>query len=595
MLNKDAEGIKYIVEKEGREFLLKIFYKTSLSNIENIFSLQQRLQELNKLENKQIPKVTEIDPHFDPPYMVVEFIHGISLANLKTHNPEKLTEDFIRLVAIQIVNTAISLHQHQLTLSQLALTNIMINDNDEVIILSSAITWEERDEREEMFSIALVLAQALSQHNFYKTLYSKERLTTQKFEYIYGVSVPLNKILAECLHRNIIQRYRSLDDLLNALINLPPVSECEIWTEPEKAIPDNLEDLSKKDIPKTRIELPFWILIALIIVTVVMLLTTNIFSVLFGGKGEKLTYSSWLMPNSESDTVNSSVPIAELPREKPTQTTYGELKTGTPTPREDFRKQPSVPKITTVIPPPTAPKPRPPQNMVFIEASTLGFGRLRENPNPNVSLSSFYINKFEVTQEEWNIYMKPANCSTFGENLPVDNISWFDIAIYCNGRSEAEGLTPAYKIRGVGASRVVTCDFKANGYRLPTEAEWEMAAKAGKLYNYSGSDDPDEVSWNRDNSGGKIHTPGTKKPNDFGIYDMTGNVAEWVWDWYDVNYIRSLPTFINPTGPETGTLKVIRGGSVMNGEGRNLNIMWREKGDPNRGYQYVGFRLVRSN
>ncbi len=132
MLNKDAEGIKYIVDKEGREFLLKIFYKTSLSNIENIFSLQQRLQELNKLENKQIPKVTEIDPHFDPPYMVVEFIHGISLANLKTHNPEKLTEDFIRLVAIQIVNTAISLHQHQLTLSQLALTNIMINDNDEI-------------------------------------------------------------------------------------------------------------------------------------------------------------------------------------------------------------------------------------------------------------------------------------------------------------------------------------------------------------------------------------------------------------------------------------------------------------------------------
>ncbi len=300
MLNKDAEGIKYIVEKEGREFLLKIFYKTSLSNIENIFSLQQRLQELNKLENKQIPKVTEIDPHYDPPYMVVEFIHGISLANLKTHNPKKLTEDFIRLVAIQIVNTAISLHQHQLTLSQLALTNIMINDNDEVIILSSAITWEERDEREEMFSIALVLAQALSQHNFYKTLYSQERLTTQKFEYIYGVSVPLNKILAECLHRNILQRYRSLDDLLNALINLPPVSECEIWTEPEKAIPDNIEDRSKKDIPKTRIELPFWILIALIIVTVVMLLTTNIFSVLFGGKGEKLTYSSWLMPNAKS-------------------------------------------------------------------------------------------------------------------------------------------------------------------------------------------------------------------------------------------------------------------------------------------------------
>ena len=595
ILNKDAEGIKYIVEKDGKEFLLKLFYKASLSNITNIFNLQQRLQQLNKLEDKHLAKVVEIDPHFDPPFMVVEFIHGVSLADLKTHNPEKLTEDFIRFIAIQIVNTAITLHQYQLTLSQLALTNIMINDNNEGIILSSAITWEERDEREEIFSIAIILAQALSQHDFYKTLYRQERLSTQKFEYIYGVSVPLNKILAECLHRNILQRYRNLNDLLNALINLPPVTECEIWTEPEKALPDKLEDLSKKDIPKIRIELPFWILIALIIIVIVMLLTTNIFSVLFGSKGEKLTYSSWLMPDTESDTVNSSVPVAELPREKPTQTTYGELKTGTPTPREDFRKQPSVPKITTVIPPPTAPKPRPPQNMVLIEANTLGFGRLRDNLNPNVSLSSFYIDKYEVTQAEWNIYMKPANCSTFGENLPVDNISWFDIAIYCNGRSEAEGLTPAYKIRGVGASRVVTCDFKANGYRLPTEAEWEMAAKAGKLYNYSGSDDPDEISWNRDNSGGKIHTPGTKKPNDYGIYDMTGNVSEWVWDWYDANYIRSLPTFINPTGPETGTLKVIRGGSVANGEGRNLNIMWREKGDPNRGYQYVGFRLVRSN
>ncbi|HNX02711.1 MAG TPA: SUMF1/EgtB/PvdO family nonheme iron enzyme [Candidatus Cloacimonas sp.] len=595
MLNKDAEGIKYIVEKDGREFLLKLFYRASLSNITNIFNLQQRLQQLNKLEDKHLPKVVEIDPHFDPPYMIVEFMHGVSLADLKAHNPQKLTEDFIRLIATQIVNTAITLHQYQLTLKHLALSNIMINDNDEVIILSSAITWEERDEREEMFFIAVVLAQALSQHDFYKTLYSQERLSTQKFEFINGVSVPLNKILAECLHRNILQRYRNLNELLNTLVNLPPTSECEIWTEQETTIPDKLEDLSKKEIPKIRIEVTFWVLLILIIAIVVMLLTTNIFSVLFGGRGKKLTYSAWLMPNSESDTINATVPQSDLQREKPTQTTYGELKSGTTTAREDFRKQLPVPKITTVTPPPVAAKPRPPQNMIFIAANTMGFGRLRENPNSNVSLSSYYISKFEVTQAEWNAYMKPANCSTFGENLPVDNISWFDIAIYCNGRSETEGLTPAYKIRGVGASRVVTCDFKANGYRLPTEAEWEMAAKAGKLYNYSGSDDPDEISWNRENSGGKIHTPGTKKPNDYGIYDMTGNVSEWVWDWYDVNYIRSLPTFINPTGPDTGTLKAIRGGSVMNGEGRNLNIMWREKGDPNRGYQYVGFRLVRSN
>jgi len=75
---------------------------------------------------------------------------------------------------------------------------------------------------------------------------------------------------------------------------------------------------------------------------------------------------------------------------------------------------------------------------------------------------------------------------------------------------------------------------------------------------------------------------------------MTGNVSEWVWDWYDANYIKALPTFVNPTGPDTGTQKTIRGGNVMNSEGRNLNILWRERGNPNRGYQFVGFRLVRT-
>jgi len=547
------------------------------------------------LNDEHITKVVEVNSHYDPPYMIVEYIHGVSLAKLKTHNPEKLTEDFVRLIAIQIVEAAIKLHQYQLTLSKLALTNVLVKDNNEIVILSSAITWEERDEREELFSIAGLLAQVLSKSPFYTTIYSQERLANQKFEYIYGVSVPLNKILSECLHRNIMQRYIGLNEFLDAIINLPPVEKCEIWEEQEKTLPEDMDDISKKEIPKTKIEVTFWVLIILMIGIIVMLLTTNIFSVIFGGKGEKLTYSAWLAPNTESDSVNNPISAKELERNAPLQTSYGELKSGTKSAREDFRKQLPVTNITPSTPSPVVQKPRPPHNMVFIESNSLGLGRLKDNLNHNVSLSSFYMARYEVTQAEWNLYMKPANCSTFGDNLPVDNVSWYDIAIYCNGRSEAEGLTPAYKIRGVGASRVVTCNFKANGYRLPTEAEWELAAKADQLYNYSGSEDPDEISWNRDNSGGKIHTHGTKKPNDYGLYDMTGNVSEWVWDWYDSNYIRSLPPFINPTGPDTGTYKVIRGGSVLNGEGRNLNILWREKGDPNRGYQYVGFRLVRSS
>lgn len=594
-VNKDSEGVKYVAEKDGHQYLLKIFYKSSFSSVESIYGIQKRLELLNSLKDKHTAKVVEIDPHHDPAYMVAEYIHGVSLAHIKMHDPERLTEKFIRYIAPQLVRSAIAIHEHRLTLSKLALTNIMVDENDNAIILSSAVTFEDRDQRDEIFSLAVVLAQALSQHSMYRTIYSFEALATKKFSYISGVSHSLNRILAECLHRNILQRYPSLEDLLTELVNLAPLESEQIWSVVEKTNPSVLEDLSKSDKPKTQIELRFWLLVIIILGLLAMLLTTNVYSVLFGGRGDKLHYSGFLAPKTEKDSLDNPANPIQSREGQPARTSYGELKAGVSSVREDFRKQLPITDYSSSVPSTGTQKPKPPSNMVFVDANTLGFGRLKENLHHNVSLSSFYISKYEVTQAEWSRFMKPANCSSFGEKLPVDNVSWFDIAIYCNGRSESEGLKPAYTIRGVGASRVITCNFKANGYRLPTEAEWEISAKAGQLFNYSGSDDPDAVSWNRDNSGGRIHAPGTKDPNDWGIYDMTGNVSEWVWDWYDANYIRALPTFINPTGPDTGTQKTIRGGSINNGEGRNLNILFREKGDPNRGYQFIGFRLARSS
>lgn len=593
MLNKDAEGIKYIVEKDNKQFLLKLFYKSSLSNVHTLFALQMRLDRLNHLKDKHVARVVKIDPHHDPAYMLVEYIHGVSLAHIKAHNPEKLSEEFVRHIAPQLVNTALVVRKEELTLSNLTLANIMIDDTDNAVILSSAVAYELRDERDDLFSVAVVLAQILSKHTLYKSIYSHERLLAQKFAYIAGVSLSFNKILSECLHRNILQRYLGLETLLAELINLPPVHQDEKWTVLEKSAPDKLEAVNASDKPKTRIEFGFWLLIIIIVASLTVLLTTNIYSVLFGGKGETLHYTG-LVKSEEADTLSQQT-AKELPRSgSPLRTAYGDLKTSSNSERQDFRKQLPATAHSSSSASSTVTKPRPPSSMVFIDASTLGFGRLKDNLHHNVSLSSFYISRNELSQAEWSRFMKPANCSTFGDKLPVDNVSWYDIAIYCNGRSEAENLSPAYRIRGVGASRVISCDFKANGYRLPTEAEWELAAKAGQLYNYSGSDSPDEVAWYKDNSGGKIRYPGGKNANNFELYDMTGNVAEWCWDWYDANYIRSLPTFINPNGPETGTQKTIRGGSINNGEGRNLNILWREKGDPNRGYQYVGFRLVRS-
>ena len=594
LMNKDTEGIKYIAERDKKQYVLKVFFKSSMHNMYSLFGLQMRLKKLNHLKDKHTAKVVEVSPHSDPAYMVAEYIHGVSLAHIKQHNPDKLTEDFVRHIAPQLIRTAIVIRKHGLTLSMLTLSGIMIDDKDDAIILSSGITFEDRDEREDVFLLGAILAQTLSHNSMYRTIYSPECLISQKFAYIGGVSLSLNKILGECLHRNILQRYLTLQDFLIAMEALIPIQNDEIWSVQESTTFAQMEAVNSVETPKTHIEFGFWLIIILLIAMIAVLFTTNVFSVLFGGKGDTLQYVGILNRQDSRDSINVS-PKADLdPEASPTQTTYGNLKSRTST-KPDFRRNlPTMDSGNTNVKV-VAPKSKHPVNMVYIEPSTLGFGRLKENLHHNVSISSFYISPREVTQAEWNRFMKPANSTTFGENLPVDNVSWFDVAIYCNGRSEVEGLTPAYKIRGVGASTVVTCDFKANGYRLPTEAEWELAAKAGQLFNYSGSDDPSDVAWFRDNSGGKIHSPSSKSPNGFGLYDMSGNVSEWCWDWYDANYIRSLPTFINPNGPETGTLKTIRGGSVNNGEGRNLNILWREKGDPNRGYQYVGFRLVRSH
>ena len=131
----------------------------------------------------------------------------------------------------------------------------------------------------------------------------------------------------------------------------------------------------------------------------------------------------------------------------------------------------------------------------------------------------------EVTQEIYTALK--LNPSEFvGENLPVDSVSWYDAIDFCNDLSLVKGLTPVYIIDG----KKVTKNDSADGFRLPTEEEWEYAAKGGENYRYSGSNDIDEVAWYSDNSGGKTHPVAQKKPNRYGLYDMCGNVYEWCWN-----------------------------------------------------------------
>jgi formylglycine-generating enzyme required for sulfatase activity len=246
-----------------------------------------------------------------------------------------------------------------------------------------------------------------------------------------------------------------------------------------------------------------------------------------------------------------------------------------------------------------------------------------ERPVHLVTLSSFYMGKYEVTQEQWVAVMEnnPSSMTNFpayGEvqnKRPVNKVTWYNAIVFCNKLSMAEGLSPAYSISGItdptywgkiptdnnSIWNAVEIVAKSNGYRLPTEAQWEYAARGGngspENYTYSGSNDVDSVAWYSDNcidysdfSISKTHEVGKKAPNGLGLYDMSGNVLEWCWDWCG-DYTSAAQ--MDPTGPVSGTYRVSRGGSY-NLKATQLRSTSREECySPYIDYHALGLRLVR--
>ncbi len=213
--------------------------------------------------------------------------------------------------------------------------------------------------------------------------------------------------------------------------------------------------------------------------------------------------------------------------------------------------------------------------MVFIEGGSFYMGNdysgsLDEKPEHKITLSDFYISKFEVTFEMFDqfcnatSYPKPDDGGYGRNKKPAINVSWMGAIKYCNWLSSKFGYEKVYELKIDSSGTVISgINWNANGYRLPTEAEWEYVAKGGgksQGFAYAGSNDLSEVAWYTQNSENQPHEVGQLKPNELGIYDMLGNAWEWCWDYYSKDYYSKSPE-ADPKGPESGNNRIYKGGN----------------------------------
>ena len=247
----------------------------------------------------------------------------------------------------------------------------------------------------------------------------------------------------------------------------------------------------------------------------------------------------------------------------------------------------------------------------------VGYTGANDNKPHSISLSAYLIGETEVTQELWQAVMgdnpswfkgssNPPDGDEEQGKRPVENINWYHAIAFCNKLSIACGLELCYTVSGVnfatlhfnnipkwddGTWNNAVCDLNKNGFRLPTEAEWEWAAMGGTEHKWAGTNDKNELgtyAWYEANSNDKTHQVKLKSPNGYGLYDMTGNVGEWCWDWYG-----SLSDVLPPnyTGAASGNMRVTRGGSWSANENYALRA-YRSPVKPDENYRIGGLRVV---
>lgn len=226
----------------------------------------------------------------------------------------------------------------------------------------------------------------------------------------------------------------------------------------------------------------------------------------------------------------------------------------------------------------------------FTMGDARGIYEQNERPARTVSLDAFYMSRTEITQQQYEDVMGANPSSSKAAKQPVEKVTWHDALRFCNALSEREGLQAVYA--DIGGN--LTADFTANGFRLPTEAEWEYACRAGTSTTYYTGEtvaDLSRCAWFTGNADGRPHDVGQLEANDFGLHDMHGNVFEWCWDWFAPGYYAQAEND-NPRGPEGGEEKVCRGGSWFVYH-YGCRSAFRSMLDPELSGIDIGFRIVR--
>ncbi len=240
--------------------------------------------------------------------------------------------------------------------------------------------------------------------------------------------------------------------------------------------------------------------------------------------------------------------------------------------------------------------------MKYVPGGTFQIG---SDPKNTSKVSAFFMSEKEITREQFKRIMgydPSATYNSTGQQDPVQRVNWYSALVFCNKLSMLEGLTPVYTIKDStdwSSVPTVTANWDVNGYRLPTEMEWMWAAMGavngttGYTKAFAGSNGTNDIgdyAWAGWNSGSTTHPVGTKQPNELGLYDMSGNVWEWCWDWWTKNYPSGSTT--NYKGAASGDDRVKRGGSWRSGAS-DASVAYRFNDHPSTLRSSVGFRVVR--